>query len=111
MSGYVRETKFSIEFEGDTVSGSLAPLKFPDLLRLESKDVKNDQEAAAVLAEIAPQYVKSFVGPKDAAGVEVPLQEVFESAYFIDISMGIGRRLINAAKIGNPKKPSEPSAT
>lgn len=111
MSGYVRNTEFSIEFDGQTVKGSLLPLTLPDLLRMEAKDVSTDQDAAKVLAEILPNYVKDFSGLTDAAGVPLTIQEACGIAYFIDLSMGLGRKLVQAARPANPKQPSEPSAS
>lgn len=111
MSGYVRSTEFSIEFDGQTVKGNLEPLSLPDLLRLEAKDVETDADAAKVLAEILPAYVKDFTGLTDKAGVPLTIQEVCSLAYFIDLSMGISRKLVQAAKPANPTKPSEPSGS
>jgi hypothetical protein len=111
MSGYVRNTEFSIEFDGQTVTGSLSPLTLPDLLRMEAKDVSTDQDAAKVLAEILPTYVTGFSGLTDAAGTSLTIAEVCGLAYFIELSMAIGRKLVQAARPANPKQPSEPSAT
>lgn len=111
MSGYVRNTEFSIEFDGQTVKGSLLPLSLPDLLRMEAKDVATDQDAAKVLAEIVPNYVKEFSGLTDAAGTPMTIQEVCSTAYFIELSMSIGRKLVKAARPANPKQPNEPSAS
>lgn len=111
MSGYVRNTEFSIEFDGQTVKGALAPLSLPDLLRLEAKEVDTDADAAKVLADILPAYVKDFTGVTDAAGTPMTIQEVCSAAYFIELSMGISRKLVQAAKPANPAKPSVPSGS
>ena len=111
MSGYVRNTEFSIEFDGQTVKGSLSALSFADLLRLEAKDVETDQDAAKVLAEILPTYVTIFSGLTDAAGAAVTIQEVCSLAYFTELSMEIGRKLVQAARPANPTRPSVHSAS
>jgi len=111
MSGYVRSTEFSIEFDGQSVKGSLLPLSLPDLLRMEAKEVETDQDAAKVLAEILPNYVKDFSGLTDAAGTPVTIQEVCSTAYFVELSMSIGRKLVQAARPANPKQPSGPSVS
>lgn len=111
MSGYVRNTEFAIEFDGQTAKGSLSALSFPDLLKMEAKDVESDQDAAKVLAEILPTYVKDFAGLTDAAGAAVTIQEVCGLAYFTELSMAIGRKLVQAAKPANPTQPSGPSAS
>lgn len=111
MSGYVRNTDFSIEFDGETVKGNLLPLSLPDLLRMEAKDVESDADTAKVLAEILPNYVKDFTGLTDAAGTPMTIQEVCSAAYFVELSMGVGRKLVKAARPANPTKPSEPSGS
>lgn len=109
MSGYVRATKLVEEFDGDTVTGSLQPMSIPDLLRLQSAQVSTDEEAARVLAEIVPKYVTEFSGATDAAGAEVGIAEVCSTAYFLELAMNIGRKLVTAAR--PPRKPSETSAS
>lgn len=111
MSGYVRSTEFAIEFDGQTAKGKLGQLTLPDLLRMEAKDVSTDQEAAKVLAEILPNYVTEFTGLTDAAGAAMTIQEVCGLAYFVELAMAIGRKLVQAARPANPKQPSEPSAS
>lgn len=109
MSGYVRSAEFSSEFEGEPVSCKLKPLSLPDLLRLQAQEVANDEDAAKVLAEIVPTYVTDFNGPKASDGSEVPIQEICTSAYFLELAMAIGRKLVEAGT--PPRKPSSPSAS
>lgn len=111
MSGYVRNTEFAIEFDGQTVKGNLLPLSLPDQLRLEGKEVASDLDAARVLAEILPAYVKDFSGLTDAAGTAMTIQEVCGLAYFTELTIGIGRKLVLAAKPADPKQPSVPSGS
>lgn len=111
MSGYVRSTKFATTFEGHEVTATLAPLSFPDSLRLQGNDVNSELEAARVIAEILPTYVKDWKGPKDAEGNEVTIQEVCGTAYFGELVVELGRALAFAAKPSNPKPPSVPSAS
>lgn len=109
MSGYVRSTKFEGEFEGEKVTCTLAPLSQPDLLRLNRSEVADDNDAAKVLLEVVPPYVKDWAGPKDADGGEVSVVEVFQAAYFIELALAIGRKLVEASQ--PPSKPSVPSAS
>jgi hypothetical protein len=111
MSGYVRKTKFEGEFDGEKVTCMLAPLSFADLLQMTGSDIKTDDEATQIMAKLLPNYVTELVGPKDAAGEQVPLNEVCSAAYFTGLVVDIGLRLAEAAKVTRPKKPSEPSAT
>jgi hypothetical protein len=109
MSGYVRATKLDQEFDGDKVTGWLQQLSIPDLLRLQSAQVSTDEEAAQVLAEIVPKYVTEFAGLKGVDGSDVAIAEVCSAAYFIELAMDIGRKLVSAAR--PPRKPSETSAS
>lgn len=110
MSRYVRATKLEgVEFEGDPVTGSLDQLSLPDLLKLQGADVATDEDAAKVLAEIVPPYVKDFSGPKAADGSPVTIEEVCAKAYFMELAMEIGRKLVQAAR--PPQQPSAPSAS
>lgn len=109
MSGYVRAEKFDEEFQGERVTGSLLPLSFPDLLRLQTSEVSTDEEAAQVLAELVPRYVKDFAGPLASDGTPVTIDEVCGAAYFAELAMTLGRKLVTAAR--PPQKPSAPSAS
>lgn len=109
MSGYVRATEFKGEFEGETVTAKLEQMSLPDLLTLQGTDVETDEDAATVLASIVPKYVKDFVGPKAADGSAVTVEEVCGKAYFLKLSMALGRKLVEAAK--PPQVPSETSAS
>lgn len=109
MSGYVRSIEFSIDFEGERISGKLKPLSFPDLLQLEGSEVVDDRAAAKVLAEIVPRYTTDFSGPKASDGSVVSLEEMCSSAYFLEVTMDIGRKLLRNSR--PPQKPSLPSAS
>lgn len=111
MSGYVRNTEFSIEFDGQVAKGSLLPLTLPDRLRLEGKEAETDVDVARMLAQILPGYVQGFSGITDAAGTVMTIQEICGLAYFTELVMDIGRNLILAAHPANPKKPSVPSVS
>lgn len=109
MTGYVRSSDFEIEFEGERITAKLKQLSFPDLLMMESSEVVDDNAAAKVLAEIVPKYVTDFVGPKAADGSAVPLDEMCSSAYFLEITMAMGRKLLNISR--PPRGPSSQSAS
>lgn len=109
MSGYVRSSDFEIEFEGEKISGKLKPLSLPDLLQMEGSEVEDDNAAAKVLAGIVPQYVTDFVGPKAADGSAVSLEEMCSTAYFLELTMDIGRKLLKNSR--PPRLPSSQSAT
>lgn len=109
MSGYVRETPFEVEFEGEKVAGKLAPLSVADLLRIQTAAESTESELAKVHAEILPGYVKELSGPKAKDGSQVPIDEVCRVAYFFNLATQIGMKLAEAAS--PPSPPSETSAS
>lgn len=109
MTGYVRSIEFESEFEGEKVTCKLKPLSFPDLVKMQETEVAGDAEAAKVIANIVPSYVSDFVGPKASDGTTVDIQEICAVAYFFELSMEIGRRLLAASV--PPQKPSLPSVS
>ena len=111
MSGYVRATKFESTFDGKVIKATLSPLSFPDALRLQGMEVKDDLDAARIVAEIVPRYVKEWDGPVDSEGQQVPIDEVCSTAYFSKLILEIGSTMLSTAKIADPGKPGEPSAS
>lgn len=111
MSGYVRATKFESTFDGKVIKATLSPLSFPDALRLQGMEVKDELDAARIVAEIVPKYVKEWDGPVDSEGQPVPVDEVCATAYFSKLILEIGAKMLDAAKIADPGKPGEPSAS
>lgn len=109
MSGYVRATKFEVDFYGEKVTGTLSQLLLPDLFRIQGAKGTGDDELAKIHAEVLPKYVKELTGPLDAAGEQVPIDEVCTTAYFFQLALSIGVKLAEAAT--PPQKPSETSAS
>lgn len=110
MSGYVRSTQLEgVSFEGEPVTGTLEQMSLRDLLKLQAADVASDEDAAKILADILPAYVKDFSGPRAADGSAVPIAEICAKAYFIELAMELGRKLVQASR--PPSKPSVPSAS
>lgn len=109
MSGYVREKAFKIDFQGDSVAGTLLPLSQVDLLALTGRTVSNDDDAAMAFTSFLPRYVTNFAGPKAADGSDVTLEEVCTKAYFIKLVVQIGGQLLGDAL--PPSPPSETSAS
>lgn len=111
MSGYVRATKFESTFDDKVVKAVLAPLSFPDALKLQGMEVKDELDAARVVAEIIPKYVKEWEGPVDSEKQPVSVEEVCATAYFSKLIIEIGAKMLSTAKIADPGKPGEPSAS
>ena len=109
MSGYVREKRFSIEFDGDTVTGALLPLSQVDMLALMGVNTDDTDKAALGFREYLPRYVKDLGGVKAADGSPVTLEEVCTSGYFLKLVADIGVELLGGAL--PPSKPSETSAS
>lgn len=110
MSGYVRATKFESTFDGKMIKATLSPLSFPDALRLQGMEVKDELDAARVVAEIVPKYVKDWDGPVDSEKQPVSIDEVCSTAYFARLIVQIGAAMLAASNIADPGKPGEPSA-
>jgi hypothetical protein len=109
MSGYVREKRFEVQFDGDVVTGTLAPLTQADLLTMMGVETDSVDSAALGFREYLKRYVKNFVGPKAVDGSQVTLDEVCESAYFLKLVADIGTQLLQSAL--PPSPPSETSAS
>lgn len=92
MSKFVRNIVIKQEFEGDTVTVTLLPLKYGAALRLRSAaDEKVDGlKFVDLLREILPEHVVSLEGLYDAGGGEVGAATVFEHAYFAVLLTNIG---------------------
>jgi|NOAtaT_6_FD_contig_61_1072674_length_745_multi_2_in_0_out_0_2 hypothetical protein len=92
MSKFVRNIVIKQEFEGDTVTVTLLPLKYGAALRMRGI-VDGTGDAARfvdVLREILPEHLVSFGGLHDAGGSEVESATVFEHAYFAVLLANIG---------------------
>lgn len=109
MSGYVRATKFEVDFGGEKVTGTLSQLSLADLLRIQGSTGRGDDDLAKLHAEVLPKYVKELSGPLDAAGDQVPIDEICTTAYFFQLALSIGVKLAEAAT--PPQKPSETSVS
>jgi hypothetical protein len=105
-------------FQGDTITATLRPVKrklFVQLLPIlqEMGEIKQDTgnerdpriltamgRALDIIAPEFKEYVVEFKGPKDAAGVDVPLDTVLESAHFLEVALHLAMGLISTANVG-----------
>lgn len=99
---YVRNIKFEVEFDGQKITATLSQLTFADAMVIESiddsiEDGKKNVEAARILSEKLPTYVKEFNGLVDSEGNKITIEEVCSTAYFAQLMVAIGKKLINAS--------------
>jgi hypothetical protein len=99
---YVRNIKFEGEFDGQKITASLSQLSFEDAMVIEAiddsiEDSKKNVEAARILSKKLPSYVTEFNGPIDSEGNKVTIEEVCSTAYFAQLMVAIGKKLINAS--------------
>jgi hypothetical protein len=125
VSKYLRELRITVDFEGDTVTAVMKPLRYEDFLLLqaliegtgrkpledmteEERDAqsKNDMQLVTKYAEILPRYVLRLDGMADAAGASLTIQEVCEVVYFMPLVGQLGSALIQSATPSNPGRPT-----
>jgi hypothetical protein len=99
---YIRDIEFEGEFEGKKITATLSQLTFADAMVIESiddsfADEKKNVQAARILSQKLPSYVKEFDGPVDSKGNEVSIEEVCSTAYFAHLMIAIGKKLIDAS--------------
>lgn len=116
MSNYLRSTKFETEFDGDTVTCRLKPIKQGDAMRLFNcrGDTPFATQAALlpVFAEIVPIYAEDLQGLRAADGSPVAWPEVTRDMYFSTLLVKIGMALIATGNLPDPKAPaSQPADT
>lgn len=104
MSRYVRSTTKTIEFDGDTVTVTLAPITQGDLLALRaaSQGAEGTEQAfVREAARIVPQYVQ-ISGLRDVAGSEISISEVASQAYFVPLLVDLTTQLLGISVPSNP---------
>lgn len=118
MSKFVQSIKIApLQFQGDEITATLRPLKrklFVQLLPIlqeigqAKEDGAGDRDPRIIAAlgkalEVAApdfkEYVVAFQGPKDAAGAEIPLETVLESAYFLEVALHLVMGLVGTANV------------
>lgn len=110
MSKFTKAVRFTTEFDGDTVSMSLARLKRADMMKLSSYiSIGPDGEALGELDQTAimevavdflPRYVTNFAGLMTEDGETVSLEEMIEEAYFFALASNIIAEIFNISNMG-----------
>lgn len=116
MSGYVREIKVELTFEGRPVRLVLKPLTRGDMFQLQAlmpeqrkKDAPTNPadavkagEAFGFYAGRLPEYVAACSGVLDADGQEVPVAEWSQAAYFVQLVGDVMQEHMAKAVPSNP---------
>ena len=77
MSRYVREITVKRKYGDDDITVVLKPMKFGDLLTLQSKgNAEGETSMLAAFTEMLPRYVISLEGAKDSAGQSISLDDL-----------------------------------
>lgn len=129
MSKFVQEVKLdALKFQDDIVECTVKPIKRSLYLKVlpaiqDINTAKNDlteklgrepskeelgrdprvlkamQETLDVVAPFIKEHVISFKGPKDQAGVEVPLDTVLDTAYFTEAALYLVMGLVSTSTV------------
>jgi hypothetical protein len=103
VPGYVRQLEHSIDFDGETVRVTMRPLAHADALELRNANEAGGAVAFMKLAaQKLPGYIVKLEGPHDAAGTQVPVEEVCATAYFSAVINSCVGRLTEAARPADP---------
>lgn len=106
MSNFTPLVKFSLEFEGDSISMDLRRLKREAILKLSPYLTTNEQGKVTglsfedqtkftnVMIEILPSYVTNFSGLVDAIGNLISLEDMIQEAYFQSLVSHIVSKLL-----------------
>lgn len=101
MPKYVKTITFTTKFAGDDVVATMKPLRFSDLMRLQTKSGDGEIALLSEFLAMLPDYVQSFSGAVDAEGNPVTVADL-DSAYFAGLVGDMMVALLNAATITDP---------
>ena len=95
MSKFVKSKYFETEFEGDTVSMRIKPLKRKHMMELapfmpEDNDADNmgtldSMNMLDLGAKMLPGYLEDFKGLKDDEGNALAVEDIVEEMYFLNL--------------------------
>ncbi len=114
MSKYLKNLVTELEFDGEKISVTLAPIKYKDTLRFNSLPTITDDKGEKTLShesivelmqDIVPEYVLSIRGLTDANGAVLEPKDIFGVAYFSNLITEIGTSLVLAGTPPRTRKP------
>jgi len=106
VSGYVRDIVIKRTWDGDHVTIVMNPAKFVDVLGMGNID--KETFAAKQLPEFADKlkrYTKTLSGLKAHDASDVTIDELYDSAYFIDLVTDVLTEWLDKATPTNPSSP------
>jgi hypothetical protein len=112
VSGYVRDIVIKKDWDGDKVTLVLRPVSFDDMLAVSNilvngKAIIPVADLRTFLARMKP-YTKTLSGLKAYDGSEVSIDELFDTAYFIELLTDV---IAEWLEKGIPANPSSPGAS
>lgn len=93
MSRFTKAFNFSVEFDGDTVTGSMTRMKRGDIAKfsrfLRGDDLTPDETFEAVTdgIPVLSEHVQSFSGLLDADGVAMEFKDTVDESYFLELHL------------------------
>jgi hypothetical protein len=105
MPSYVREIKAELDFDGQHVVLLLRPFEFEDLLLMQSAGA--EPQMMVTYGKLLPKYVISITGVKDAAGSDVPIDEIARMTFFAPIVGTAMRAHVTASQPTDPTLPGD----
>ena len=122
MSKFIRSVPFKTEYDGDSISMNLQPLKRKDILKLapfmgdgESVGTLDSFQMMDVGSGLIPNYVTNFKGLVDAEDQQITIEEAVDESYFTELVSIIMQELFAISNMGkddskNSHKPLTKSA-
>lgn len=101
MSRYVRNIRVEFDHGEDKIRAECKPLKFVDLLALQSKASEGEAAMIAEFTTMVPRYVVSLEGAVDSEGNKIELADLGD-AYWVEAVAKIMVELVNATQPRNP---------
>lgn len=119
MSKYVRNPIVKVKFDGDDVSVVLTPITLEERFKLED-EMPDKTDSPEVKAEknlkvfhlsrgMLKEHIQKIEGLRDAANVDIGVEEVFRDAYFRDLCSKIFRGWYALKEPVNPEVPASSS--
>jgi hypothetical protein len=103
VSGYVRDIVIKRQFQEDAVTIVMRPVKFGDALKFSEIETGklSPKDMAPFLLDMK-SYVKTLSGLKAHDASDVTVEELFESAYFLEFLTEVLEEWLDKSIPSNP---------